>query len=60
MVCVFDMRRLHHGCGESLLVRPLKPACIAKSGNDEQRQRPEKVRSEISHTETESSVRQWE
>ena len=37
MAFVFDMRRLHHGCGESLLVQPLKPGCRAKPGKTEVR-----------------------
>ncbi len=37
MAFVFDMRRLHHGCGESLLVRPLKSVCITKTQHDNTR-----------------------
>lgn len=33
MAFLFDMKRLHHGCGESLVVRPFKPQCkpVAKA-----------------------------
>lgn len=60
MAFVFDMRRLHHGCGESLLVRPLKPECSFRSGSDEERQKSGKVRLETSSAKTESAERHWE
>jgi hypothetical protein len=40
MAFVFDMKRLHHGCGESLLVRPLKAACTPTSGKHKGRRKP--------------------
>lgn len=62
MAFVFDMRRLHHGCGESLLVRPLKAECSARSAGNKQQQGSEKSRALVSHFETQndSLVRPWE
>ncbi len=60
MACIFDMRRLHHGCGESLLVRPLKPECIFMVEDDEQQVRTEKMRAESRRTKSKGRARRWE
>ncbi len=60
MAFLFNMRRLHHGCGESLLVRPLKPECNAKSGDDKQRRRFKKIRSKTGRVASDGRERSWE
>ena len=62
MTELFDMRRLHHGCGESLLVRPLKVECIARPGGKSRGKQVNKARnlSRLLDTVTPGSERPWE
>jgi len=60
MAFVFDMRRLHHGCGESLRVRPLKPVCRSRSDRDNNNQSAEVARNLTTRNGPGNAERSWE